>query len=83
MLKIKKNREFFLSKNKYRQALHALDKAIALEPENDMFYFSRSKIKKEMQDYKNAVTDIDYALKLQPQITLYKELKDILTPLVK
>ena len=68
--------EYLLSQKKLNQALKEFNTAISMEPENDLFYFSRSKVKKEMKNYEAAMEDIDYALKLQPEVKIYQNFKN-------
>lgn len=67
--------EYYVANSENRNALKAFNKAIELEPDNDMFYASRSKAYKNMEKYKEALADIEKALTLQPNIDLYKKLK--------
>lgn len=67
--------EYLCSKSDTKKAIKAFNKAIELEPENDMFYASRSKAYKNLEKYKEALTDIKKALQLQPDVSLYRKLK--------
>lgn len=69
------NGEFLCSKGQCVKAVKEFDKAIALEPKNDMFYASRSKAYKNLEKYQEALSDIEKALELQPEVSLYRKLK--------
>ncbi|MBQ8886512.1 MAG: hypothetical protein IJY61_02280 [Candidatus Gastranaerophilales bacterium] len=63
-------------KGDYKKALKNIDEAILLEPENDMFYASRSLVKKELSDNKGALEDIEKAILIQPSVKRYYEIKN-------
>ena len=67
--------EYYLSNGKPKKALKELNKAIAMEPDNDMLYASRSKIYKSLEKYPEALKDIETALKMQPDVALYRKIK--------
>ena len=67
--------EYLYYEGKYKQALALFNKAIKLEPNNDMLYSSRCKINMALKNYKQAHKDIEMALKLQPNVNKYKNLE--------
>ena len=58
-------------KGNYKQALKDFNKAIELDANNDMFYASRSIVKKELKDIEGAKKDIEKALELNPNVKRY------------
>ncbi|MBQ4123786.1 tetratricopeptide repeat protein [bacterium] len=67
--------EYLCAKGQSNKAIKEFDKAIALEPDNDMFYASRSKAYKNIEKYQEALKDIEIALKMQPEVALYRKIK--------
>ncbi len=63
-------------KGKYKEALKNFNKAIEMEPDNDMYYASRSRIKKELKDFASAKEDIEKAISLKQSVNLYKKIKE-------
>lgn len=61
-------------KGLYKKALKNFNIAIKLEPNNDMFYASRSIAKKELKDYKGALLDIQKAIQIQPSVSKYQKI---------
>lgn len=68
--------EVLRRKGNYKKALDCFNKAIELEPNNDMYFSSRSKAKFELKDLKGAIEDIDTAIKIQPTVNEYAILKE-------
>lgn len=67
--------EYLSFNGKNKEALKEFNKALELEPDNDMVYALRSKTYKNMEKYKEALEDIDKALSIQPDVNVYRKLK--------
>lgn len=67
--------EYLCAKGQCAKALKEFDKAILLDPDNDMYYASRSKAYKNLEKYQEALKDIETALKMQPDVALYRKIK--------
>lgn len=65
--------EVFRMRGEYKKALKNFNKAILIEPNNDMFYASRSAAKKGLKDFKGALKDIEKAIELKPTVNAYKK----------
>lgn len=65
--------EVFRMQGKYKKALENFNKAITIEPNNDMFYASRSAAKKGLKDFQGALKDIEKAIELKPTVNAYKK----------
>lgn len=63
-------------KGEYKKALKNFDEAILLEPDNDMFYASRSIVKKSLSDTKGALADIEKAISIQDTVKRYHQIKE-------
>ncbi len=63
-------------KGEFKKALNNFNKAIDSEPDNDMFYYSRSSVKLALKDIKGALSDIEKAISLKPSVNAYKNLKE-------
>ena len=63
-------------KGDYKKALKCFNEAISLEPENDMFYASRSIVKKSLSDTKGALADIEKAISIQGSVKRYHQIKE-------
>lgn len=63
-------------KGEFKKALKNFDKAIESEPDNDMYYYSRSSVKLGLKDIKGALSDIEKAISLKPSVNAYKDLKN-------
>lgn len=70
-------------KGNLKSALKNFDKAIKLEPQNDMYYASRSLVKKDLKNYKEALKDIEIAISMQDEITFYQKIKEEISRLNK
>lgn len=57
----------------FKKALINFNKAIEIEPDNDMFYASRSSVKRALNDINGALTDIEKAISLKPTVNAYKK----------
>ncbi len=68
---------------KLKSALQHFDKAIELEPQNDMYYASRSLVKKDLKDYAGAIKDIEAAISMQESINSYKKIKEEISLSIK
>lgn len=66
-------------KGNYKKALKCFDEAIMLEPDNDMFYASRSVVKKGLSDNKGALEDIEKAISLQSSVKRYHQIKETIS----
>lgn len=67
--------EYLCANGKAKQALEKLNKAISMDPDNDMYYASRSRVYKNLEKYPEALKDIETALKMQPEVSLYRKIK--------
>ena len=74
--------EIALKTGDYLKAVENMTKAIELEDNNDMFYYTRALAYKALKDYKSALVDINQALKINGNINQTILLKEELTALI-
>ena len=51
----------------YSQAIKLYNKALEMDPENDLAYFNRGLAKIKLKDYLGAISDFDKAIEINPQ----------------
>ena len=62
-------------KSNLKDAMDLINRAIQLEPDNDMYYVTKSLIFFDSGEIKDALSEINKALKLNNKVLRYKNLK--------
>ncbi len=62
-------------KGNLKDAMDLINRAIQLEPDNDMYYVTKSLIFFDSGEIKDALSEINKALKLNNKVLRYKNLK--------
>ena len=69
---------FYLKSNQFEKSEFSYSKAIEINPNKDIYYFSRAVSKVDLKDNQGAIKDYSKAIELNPNISLDKKEEDLL-----